>query len=510
MRTRTVSVVLASLLAITAACGGSDGDDAAPSDDGGGSSSGGDVVIVTGNEPTTLDPQLSEDYAARVINLGNIYETLLERTPEGELVPLLATDLPTRVDDDTWQFKLRDDVTFHDGSPFNADAVAYSVNRIISDELESEQIAFFETIAGATAVDETTVDIDTNGPDPLLPTRMFWLTIVADGAGDDPDFAQNPNGTGPFKFVEWNVGQDVVLERNDDYWGEPATIDTVTVRSIPDPGAQVAALQTEEVDLLLQISPEQAKQVPSTKSIEGTESPIIRLDSREGILADVRVRQALNYAVDKQTLVDTLLDGFARPSDCQVMAPGVFGYNPDLKPYPYDPEKARQLLEEAGAVGAEFTFTGISGRFVRDRELAEAITQYFNEVGLKVTLEFPDIAIYLDHLFVKEQFPDLLYISSSNELFDGDKQMTYLESTGRGSGYVNEEVDALAASARVELDVDVREGMYQDLNKLACDDAANVFLVNTQDIYGMSEDLNWEPRRDGLILAKSMSITSHG
>ncbi len=504
MRTRIVSLFLVGLL-VMAACG-SDSDDGGDADTDGGSGSGGELVIVTGNEPTTLDPQLSEDYAQRVINLGNVYETLLERTPEGELKPLLATDLPTRVDEDTWEFKLRDDVTFHDGAAFDAASVAYSVNRIISPELESEQIAFFETISDAEAVDDVTVHINTDGPDPLLPTRMYWMPMVADGAGEVEDFAQNPNGTGPYKFVEWNVGQDVVIERNEDYWGEPASVQKVTVRSIPDPGAQVAALETGEVDLLLQISPEQAKQVPVTKSIEGTESPIIRLDSREGILADVRVRQAMNYAVDKQTLVDTLLEGFARPSDCQVMAPGVFGYDPDLEPYEYDPEKARELLEEAGAVGAELTFTGISGRFVRDRELAEAITQYLNEVGLKVTLEFPDIAIYLDHLFEKDQFPDLLYISSSNELFDADKQMTYLESTGRGSGFVNADVDALAAEARVELDEETREGMYHELNEIACEEAANVFLVNTQDIYGLSEDLNWEPRRDGLIQAKSMSL----
>jgi peptide/nickel transport system substrate-binding protein len=487
-----------------AASGGSDttGDVSATT----GVQAGGEAVIVTGNEPTTLDPQVSEDYAARVTNL-NVYETLLERDENGELQPLLAAEMPTPVDGTTWEFKLRDGITFHEGQPFDAESVAYSVNRIIDPELQSEQVSFFETIVGATAIDDTTVHIETSGPDPLLPTRMYWMTMVPNGAGDDPAFADNPNGTGPFRFVEWNRGQSVVLERNPDYWGEPAALDRVVVRAIPDPGAQVAAMQAGEVDLLLQISPEQAQQVPVVKSVQGTESPILRLDSRDGVLADARVRQALNYAVDRETLAETLFEGFAEPSDCQIMTPAIFGYNPELESYPYDPERARQLIQEAGVEGETLQLTGLSGRFVRDREMNEALVQYFEDVGLDVELQFPDIAVYLDHLFVKDQFPAMLYISSSNELFDADKQMTYLASDGPGSGFSNPEVDRLAAEARTELDVPTREQMYHDLNAIACDEAANVFLMYTQDIYGMSDDLQWEPRPDGLILAKAMSTT---
>jgi peptide/nickel transport system substrate-binding protein len=205
--------------------------------------------------------------------------------------------------------------------------------------------------------------------------------------------------------------------------------------------------------------------------------------------------------------VQSLFEGFAEPSDCQVMAPAVFGYNPDLQPYEYDPDKARQLIKDAGAEGTELAFTSLSGRFVRDRETSEALVQMFEDVGLKVKLEFPDISVYLDHLFEKDQFPPLLYISSSNELFDADKQMTYLESTGRGSGFVSAELDDLAAKARVELDENKREQMYKDINRIACEQAANVFLFYTQDIYGMADDLSWEPRADGLILAKEMSVS---
>src|SRR5690606_10660303 len=163
----------------------------------------------------------------------NIYEALLNRDQDMNLTPHLATEY-RQVDESTWEFNLREGISYHNGQPFNADAVVYSVKRIIDPELNSEQLSFFATIADAVKVDDYTVQIITNGPDPILPARMYWMKMVepSHAQGDPDTFATTPIGTGPYKFVSWNRGVEVVLEANEDYWGGAPGIDRVIVRPI--------------------------------------------------------------------------------------------------------------------------------------------------------------------------------------------------------------------------------------------------------------------------------------
>lgn len=500
MRIRLIGLV--AVCALVAACGG----DSDSSDEGSSSSEGDtEVVIAVPSEPTTLDPQISDSQLDRVVT-SQVYETLLERNDEGELEPLLAAEMPESVADDTWEFKLRPDITFHNGEPFNAASVAYSVKRIIDPALESLQISFYETIVDAEAVDDLTVRITTDGRDPLLPTRMYWMTMVPENAGDDPDFGQTANGTGPYRLSEWNHGQSVVLDRNAEYWGDEPDVDRVVVRPIPEAGTQIAALQSGEADLVLNISPEAMEEVPVAKSQKGSETYMLRLESGDGPLSDLRVRQAIDLAIDREALAENLFNGLASPAPCQITVPQTFGFNPDLEPAAYDPDQARQLLEEAGAVGTTLSMNSLSGRFVRDRETAEAVVQYLQDAGFEVDLQFPDIPTFVASNYTKELHPDLLLVSSSNELYDADRQMNYLVSSSGNSGFSNAEVDELAESARSELDVDKRAEEYQRIAEIVCEESGNVYLLNPDDLYGLSDRLDWEPRADGLILAQSMSL----
>src|SRR5262245_21472687 len=161
---------------------------------------GAEITIALGSEPTSLDPHLVDDGGERAIN-DNIYETLLTRTPEGELAPGLATELPTQIDDTTWEFTLRDGVTFHNGEPFNADSVVATVNRMVGlvERGETDNSGVFGTLTGATAVDEHTVQITTDGPDGVLPARMYWLKQIPASAEETPDLSDEPIGTGPYR-----------------------------------------------------------------------------------------------------------------------------------------------------------------------------------------------------------------------------------------------------------------------------------------------------------------------
>ncbi len=175
-----------------------------------------EVAIAIGSEPTTLDPQLRDDGGERAIN-DNIFETLMVHATDGALSPGLAASAPTQLGQDMWEVKLREGISFHNGEPFNADAVVYSVNRIINPEFNSEQASFFASITGAEKIDDLTVGISTNGADPILPARLYWMKMVPPGAAEADGFAANPVGTGQYKFVEWDHGNMITLQANEAY-----------------------------------------------------------------------------------------------------------------------------------------------------------------------------------------------------------------------------------------------------------------------------------------------------
>ncbi|HEX9122133.1 MAG TPA: ABC transporter substrate-binding protein [Actinomycetota bacterium] len=496
---------------VAAACSSNNG--GGSSNNGGGSTaSNAEITIAIGSEPTTLDPQLRDDGGERAVT-DNIYETLMARTADGQLVPGLAADAPTQPDATTWEFKLRDGITFTDGEPFNADAVVYSVERIIDPKFQSEQSGFFSTITGAKKVDDLTVDILTNGPDPILPSRMYWMKMVPPEASKNADFADDPVGTGPYKFVEWTKGDHVTLERNPDYWGDEPSIAKVTYQFPSESGARLSGLLAGDFDLVTNLLPEDVQTVEGAgmqvAHVQGLEHPVLILNARGGITADERVRQALNYAVDKDAIVNSLFGGFGVPDQCQLLSPSWFGFDPSLQAYPYDPNKAKDLLQQAGAEGQTIQLVGESGRWLKDRELIEAVANYWQAVGLKVDVKIYTFDEYLNRLFDQKNRADAIFVSSSNELLDADRgYSTYYEQGGVGSSNDDPQLKQLIDSARTETDSAKRLADYQQASQIACQKAYFVWLLNNEDIYGMSSRLQWTPRVDAKLLVKEMSVTS--
>lgn len=482
----------------------------AAGDDGGEAVEGGEITIALGSEPTSLDPHLVDDGGERAIN-DNIYETLLTRTPEGELSPGLATDLPTQVDDTTWEFTLREGVTFHNGEPFNAESVVATVERMIGliEAGQTDNDGFYSTLTGAEAVDDTTVRIMTDGPDGVLPARMYWLKQVPASMAEMEDLSDEPTGTGPYRFAARQQGVSIDLEANPDYWGDQPSITSVHYEFSDDAATRLAGLKSGNYDLITNLAPQDVEQAPAFVAIQGQEHPILLLDSDEGITADVNVRKALNLAVDKVAIADNLFGGYAAPDPGQLLSESILGFNPDLEPYPYDPDEATRLLEEAGANGQTIELVGESGRWLKDRELLEAVAGYWSAVGLDVQLEILEFGAYLDVLFDRENRADAIYVSSSNDLLDPDRQLsTYYEAGGIGASNSDPELAELIAAGRTELDPDARAEHYQEAVALAYDQAYFVWIVNNQDIYGLAENVEWTPRVDSKLLVSEMSVTA--
>ncbi len=466
----------------------------------------GGITIALGSEPTTLDPQIREDGGERAVN-DNIYDTVLARTPEGDLMPSLAAQMPKLVDGDTWEVTLRSGITFHNGEPLNADAVVYSIKRVIDPEFNSEQISFFSTIKDARATGDLTLQVITDGPDPILPTRLYWLKVVPPKHSKDPKFAENPVGTGPYRFVSWQRGQHIDLVRNDDYWGPAPQIASVRYRFIEEPGTRLAGLMAGEFDLITNLLPEFTSHVPKSVNVLGLEHPIIILNADKGVTQDVRVRKALNYAVDKQALAQGLFEGFAQVAQGQLLSPSFFGYNDQVKAYPYDLDKAKKLIEEAGAAGQTIEIIGTSGRWLKDRDLVEAVADYWKKAGLDVKVRIFEFNEYLNRLFDRKTRADSIFVVSSNELLDADKSFSaYYKAGGVGSSNTDETLAGLIDAARSKTDAQKREGLYHQAVQLAYDQAYFVWLLNIEDIYGLSARLVWPGRVDARLLVREMQI----
>ncbi|RYE88696.1 MAG: ABC transporter substrate-binding protein [Hyphomicrobiales bacterium] len=465
-----------------------------------------EISIAIGSEPSTLDPQLRDDGGERAIN-DNIYETLMARTADGALVPGLAAAAPTQVDASTWEFKLRPNVKFSNGEPFDADAVVHSVTRIIDPAFKSEQASYFGTIKSAAKVDDLTVRIVTKGPDPILPSRMYWMKMTPPQHSATADFATNPIGTGPYVLARWDRGQNIVLERNPDYWGDAPAIDRVTYRFIGEPGTRLSSLVAGEVDLITNLLPEFVSSVPSSAAVPGLETSVIVLSTENPSTKDARVRTAMNLAIDRTALADNLFGGFAQPARGQLVNPTAFGFNVALDAYPYDPAKAAALVKEAGAEGATVTIVGESGRWLKDRETIEAVGAYWTAVGLNVDFQIHEFGEYLNQLFDKNHRPDAIFVQNSDELLDADRPMTSAYESGASYASNNDqEMAAKVQAARIETDTTKRAAMYADITAKAYEESYLVPLLNLKDIYGFTKRLEWAPRVDAKLLVKEMQV----
>jgi peptide/nickel transport system substrate-binding protein len=456
------------------------------------------VVIAVSTEPSTLDGQAVIDRNSRVAT-GTVFESLLDRDRSAQLVPWLAESYET-VNDTTWRFKLRKNVKFHNGEPFNAEAAAFSVNRIINKDYKTQRTSYIEGIEGAKAVDEFTVDVNTKGLNSVLPIQMTQLVMVPPQAAQDKEFGQKPIGTGAYKFAAWDRGREIRVTANEAYWGEKPAVKDFVIRVIPDAQTQLSALQAGEIDLVLDLLPEQMRLAPKVVSVPATEFSYIQLNSHKKEMSDPRVKIAMNLAVDKETLAKTIYLGQAVPNNAQHLSEGMIGFNRNLKPFPYDPARAKELLREAGYPnGFSVTLHAPIGRYLKGEESAEYIAAQLGEVGIKAKVELMEWNAYRDagRIPGKESGAfDLKYGWNSNEWFDGSRIVAHITCRGTSSKSCNPTVDELMDKAIKTIDPKARDQQYQQVWAELNRDPYSIMLLQHNLIYGVSNQLQWQPRLD--------------
>ncbi|MGQ0569183.1 MAG: ABC transporter substrate-binding protein [Armatimonadota bacterium] len=467
------------------------------------------LVITVTTEPSTLDPQAGNDRHSRVLT-GNVFETLLDRDRNGRIVPMLAESYEA-TNQTTWRFKLRRGVKFHNGTPFTAQAAAYSINRIINPDYRTQRTSYIIDIAGARAVDENTVDILTKGINAVLPIQVTSISIVPPALADAREFAWRPVGTGPYRFLGWIRGREMKLQAHEGYWGAKPAIKDIVVRIIPDKQTELAALQAGEVDLVLDLLPEQTNLAPRFLSAPATEFSYIAFNTFKRELSDPRVRIAMNLAIDKDKLAKTIYGGHARPNNSQNLSEGMVGYNSTLRPFAYDPARARALLVEAGYPnGFQITLHTPIGRYLKGEETSEYVAQQLGEVGIRTRVQLHEWNAYRTLGRIPGDRPsafDLKYGWNSNEWFDASRIDAHIVCGGASSKICDRRIDDLMDRATKTLDQRVRAEMYQQVWAILTENPYSIYLLQQNLIYGMARRLTWRPRLDDEVRVVDMRLT---
>ena len=349
------------------------------------------VTIVLAAEPATLEPCEAMSDAVGRVTLHNVVEPLVQRDPDtGELQPGLATDWQ-QIDDTTWRFNLREGVTFHDGTPFDAEAAKYSIDRSMNTDLTCMvRVKFFgDRTLDVSVVDDYTIDIITEDPDPILPLMMSAHTIYSPSAPFDEN-TRDAVGTGPYEVAEWATGQRIVLARFDDYWGEAPEVERAEYQWRSESSVRAAMVQRGEADLapniaVQDVTDEIGRAYPNSETVR------LNLDALTPPLDDIRVRAAMNYAIDREALKGTVLSGDVILATHLVL-PQILGHNADVEVPSYDIEAARALIEDAAADGVpvdtEIEFVGRTGHFPGVEDFQEAVTAMLINAGLNVRLQW--------------------------------------------------------------------------------------------------------------------------
>ena len=465
--------------------------------------------IVIGIEPDTLDP--AGQTTTTVANMVDYaVETLVKIDKDGNLQPGLAESWEESPDGKSITFKLREGITFHDGTPFNAEAAKASLERMLDPKVSVPIRAPYEPIEEVVAVDETTLELRLGTPNPALVDALSWTTsgIVSpesfEKSGNKYTTIANPVGTGPYEFTNYRKGDSLEFTRFEDYWGEKPTYDSVSMQIVPEAATRESQLLAGQADLIILPPVPDLRSLQDNEEVEVILAPsdrtiFIAMNNKDPVFKDVRVRQALNYAVDKDALIDNVLFGAADELDAP-MDPALTGYC-KTGTYDYNPEKARSLLQQAGAENLDVTFGAPTGRYLQDIQAAEAIAGGLREVGVTAKIETMDWATY--STAVAEPAPkqnwNMHLLGWAPSFLDASMQMDQFQTSfhppdGLGTSfYTNPKVTTLIDRADRELDADKREQLYCQASKIVWREAPWIFLwsqrfpiVHSSEVQGVS------------------------
>ncbi|WP_369130459.1 ABC transporter substrate-binding protein [Modestobacter roseus] len=490
----------AGALALTACSGGESVD----TGNGGGSSGGNNTLVAAVSaQPDQFDPHVTSAYPSFQV-LENVYDTLVVPNPEDlTMEPSLATDWETSDDGLTWTFTLRDDVTFHDGSEFDAADVVYSYNRIIDEELNNAYR--FANVESVTAVDPTTVEIQVSQPTPNLPALIGGfkgMAILPEGAAEEYDLTTEAVGTGPFTLESSDAGS-TELAAYEDYWGGAPSVDGVEFRYITEPAAALTALENGEVQWTDNVPPQQIESLEGNDQVELATTPSVdywymSMNYAREPFGNPAVRQAIATAIDRGAVTEAARFGAAEPNQTAIPEDSFF-YS-DYAPYDADPAAAEQLLQQAGVQTPISMGLMVTDEFPETVTAAQVIASQLEPIGIDVDVQTVDFATWLDRQSQGDFDAFLLGWLGNIDPFDYYHAQHITDGSSNYQGYSNPEVDRLLTAAASETDQDARKDLYDQAAQLIVDDASYVYLYNPDVVQA------WAPGLSGYTIRPDKAI----
>ncbi|HEV8309114.1 MAG TPA: ABC transporter substrate-binding protein [Methylomirabilota bacterium] len=469
----------------------------------------GEIIAGVSERALTLDPANHYSISATSV-LRHIYDPLVDVTNDSKFVPALAESWRV-VNNTTWRFTLRKGVSFHDGSPFNADSVVYSLKRV-RDNSKLIKSFVYQDIETVEKDGDYAVNVTTKRPFGSLAAHLTMLGMLPPSAASQEDaFFQKPIGTGPFRFASWTHGDHVVMAANPSYWkpGLPK-VEKVTFRFIPELSTRTAALRAGELHVIDRVPPDLVQTLKGSPGVRVLDVPAIETQRWHFQLAkepvkDVRVRQAISLGIDRNVIIKDFLLGYGRPVVSPI-PPGLIGHA-NLGQKPYDPQKARSILRQAGLRDVSVDWVLMKDLYPKQLEIAQAVAAMLSDVGIKVNIKNLEIATAREHRTAGTY--DIFYSGWAHLPHDPDwflGQWFTRAGAEKLTRYNNPRVEQLIAEGRVP-DPKVRQQKYEELQRILWEEEPEIWPYYSVAIYAVSDKLrNFEARRDYYILLSDTSL----
>lgn len=476
------------------------------------------LTIALPTEVKSMDLYAHNDFVTWMA-VNNMYNTLLKRDAKGNITNDLAEDYK-KVNDTTWEFNLKKGIKFHNGTEMTAEDIKFSFERAVAEKTLGESV-YYKSIKEVKIIDPYKVQFITDGPNPL------FLSVIArtsaailpkkyiEEKGID-SFNQQPVGTGPFKFVEWKKGSHLKLEPYEQYFeGAAKDWSQVVFRILPEGSTRVGELLTGGVDIIPSVGSNDWPRVKGndkTEIVSGASNRVAflvpKVTNPKSPMADQRVREAVELAIDKKLIIDKLLGGLGTTTRTRI-TPGNFGANPKLfNVAVYDEKRAKELLKEAGYEnGLELTMQSTTGRYAKDKEVTEMIVGMLAKVGIKVKLELLEFSVY-EEIRKVNKVSDLHMVWLANSNFDAftmvSEHLTSVRSL-TNLGLSSPELEEILKKAEKNMNQGERDTQYQMAQQVEANQFLRLYLYLEHNSYGASKSVNFTPRLDEMYKVYEIS-----
>ncbi|WP_425330961.1 ABC transporter substrate-binding protein [Allopusillimonas ginsengisoli] len=508
------------------------------------------LTIALSSEPTSADPHYHKQTQNDAL-AAHVYDSLINRSPDMTLIPGLATSWEN-VDDLTWKLTLREGVKYSNGEPFTSQDVLFSICRTLNNEgnVSQSYMTVTKLLTDVQTPDDHTVILKTTEPFPLMPAELarqlpiIWNGIVEHGpltfapkegcgvTGPWPTVVDFNNGkfaigTGPYKLKSYVKGTGIQLERNENYWGDKPEWETVKFVPVPSAGPRLTGLLSGDFDVIENPAARDLPRLkqggfeyiatPSTRliffqpDIGRDSSPFVKASDGKNPLQDLRVRKAINMAIDRNVIKDRIMDGLSTPAN-QYMPDGMFGALPNAPEIKYDPQEAKKLLAEAGYPdGFELTLSSTNNRYVNDGQVTQAVAQYLSRIGIKTNIDAMTGSIYFpkrakrEFSFAMGGWPaETGEASALFQLWVASTDSAKSLGTSNYGGFSNADFDKVYHEAIVTVDPEKRKNLLQQATQIALDNVPLIPLHFESSVWAYRNGLSYEGRRDQYTLAMSV------